>query len=316
MLCVKSQLVRLAKPSTLVTWWDMQEIALQRFQSVMNELCVLQSKCRAKAPPGDPLAARMLGQQAQFNVDETDDLRVELQLTASRLAVLGLPTAAGVVDHYVRELTPIQDESGQIVHRFTALASDVLARTWEIQRAIQAECNNLLFLNIPHEDSDWYRSPFKDWEAMLKRWLELRTNVEECSKCIALERYCAAVFHVLLIAEFGVIKVSELFGVQGDKPGWGAVERLHRITLKPHKERSAVEVANFDLLSKLVPLMHSIKTSWRHKLDHVDNQLLWLDTDFSPKVAKEIISATQGFMRILAMELPESPATPSSVVSV
>jgi hypothetical protein len=294
----------------------MQEIALSRFQSVMNSICVLQSKCHTKALPGDPLAAHMLGQQAQFNTDETDGLRIELQLIASRLAALGLLTSSEVVEHYVRELTPIQDEAGQITHRFTALASNVLARTWEIQRAIQAEGSNLLFLNIPHEDSDWYRSPFKDWEAMLKRWLELRTNVEECSKCIALERYCAAVFHVLLIAEFGVIKVSELFGMKGDKPGWGAVERLHQITLKPYKERSAVEAANFDLLSKLVPLMHSIKTSWRHKLDHVDNQLVWLDADFSPKVAKEIISATQGFMRILAMELPELPASPASVVSV
>jgi hypothetical protein len=311
--CIESQSVTFRSTHGVVSLLDMHEVSLFHFQAVMNFICVMQHRCQTKNPPGNPLGAAMLGQVPRFNEQETDDLRIEFQLIATRLEFLGLPTSAKVVDNYVHDLTPLQDQSGAIVHRKTQAASEVLARTHEILRAIKAESEIILFLRIPREDVEWYRAPFTDWEAVLKRWLEMKSNVEECSKCFALERYCAAVFHALLVAEFGVIKVSELFGVQGDKPGWGAVERLHKITLKPYKDRSAVEVTHFDLLSKLVPLMHSIKTSWRHKLDHVDNQLVWLDADFSPKVAKEIISATQGFMRILAMELPESSATSSSV---
>jgi hypothetical protein len=300
----KSQSFRFARFS-LVSWWDMQQVMLGAFHAVLNLLCVLESRARNKPRPGDPIAATWLGQEAKFDEDEVDSLRIDLQIIATRLDVVGLPASGKLVDRYVKELESIRDrQTGNIVCRMTQLTSEVIPRIQEIHRAIQAESETVLFLSIPNEDSEWYRSPCRDWEAVLGRWLELRTNVEECSKCIALERYGAAVFHVLLIAEFGVIKVSELFGVQGDRPGWGAVERLHKITLKPYKDRSSVEVANFDLLGKLVPLMHSIKTSWRHKLDHVDNQITWLDTDFSPKVAKEIVSATQGFMRILAMELP------------
>lgn len=308
-MCAKNQPL-IIQPFRLISWWDMQEIALAQFQAVMTFLCIVQVKCRMKQPLGDPEAARWIGQVAKFNEQETDDLRIEFQLIATRLEVLGLATAAKVVDRYVRDLAPIQDQSGSIVHRRTQVVSEVLSRTHEILRAIHAESETVLFLCVPRDDIEWYRAPFTDWEAMLARWLELRTNIEECSKCIALERYCAAVFHALLVAEFGVIKVSELFDVGGDKPGWGAVDRLHRITLKPYKDRNPVEVANFDLLSKLVPLMQAIKTSWRHKLDHVDNQLVWLDTDFSPKVAKEIISAVQGFMRILAKELPDPVTAP------
>ncbi len=311
-MCAKNQ-SRIALPFSLTSWWDMQEIALGVFQSVLNSLCVIQSKCQTKKPPGDPDMAHVFKQYAKFTEDETDDLRSEFGIMATRLIFLGLRTSAGVIEHYVRELSPMKNEAGVVDYRFTVLASEVLSRTWEIHRAIQAECSKLLFLSIPHDDAEWYQSPFNDWEKALERWPEMRTNVEECSKCVALDRDCAAVFHALLVAEFGVIKVAEFFGVQGDKPGWGSVERLQRITQKPHKDRSDIERRHFEFLEKLVPLMLAIKNSWRHKLDHVDNQLKWLDTDFSPKVAKEIISATQGFMRVLANDLPHpSPVTAPS----
>lgn len=282
----------------------MQQIALGTFQAVLNSLCVIQSKCNTKKPPGDPDMAVFFKQHAQFSEDETDDLRIDFQLIATRLETMGFPTAAGVVDHYVAELSPLMNSAGEITFRFKALAAEMLSRTYEIHRAIQAECGKQVFLNIPYSDTEWYQSPFKDWESALVRWPEMKTNVEECSKCLALDRDCAAVFHALLVAEFGVIKVAEFFGALGDKPGWGSVERLQRITQKAHKDRSEVEQKHFAFLEKTVPLMLAIKNSWRHKLDHVDNQLKWLDTDFSPKVAKEIISATQGFMRVLASDLP------------
>src|SRR5271166_3319350 len=107
----------------------MQEVALGIFQAVLNSLCVIQSKCLIKKPPGDPDMAHIFKQYAKFNEDETDDLRVEFQLIATRLEVMGLHTAAGVVDHYVRELSPITDEAGKVSHRFSVLASEVLSRT-------------------------------------------------------------------------------------------------------------------------------------------------------------------------------------------
>jgi hypothetical protein len=50
--------------------------------------------------------------------------------------------------------------------------------------------------------------------------------------------------------------------------------------------------------------MLSMKNSWRHKITHVDNRLEWLDVDFSPQIAKEIISSVRGLMCRLAAELP------------
>jgi hypothetical protein len=61
------------------------------------------------------------------------------------------------------------------------------------------------------------------------------------------------------------------------------------------------------MLVAVVPLTTVFKDNWRHKMDHVDNQIIWIDTDFSPRAAEEIIFATSAFMRKLAAELPPSP---------
>jgi hypothetical protein len=45
----------------------------------------------------------------------------------------------------------------------------------------------------------------------------------------------------MLIAEFGVIKVADLFTVAGDKPGWAALDRLQKINDKSWKDKTPLE---------------------------------------------------------------------------
>jgi hypothetical protein len=128
--------------------------------------------------------------------------------------------------------------------------------------------------------------------------------LKECSKCFALGHHAAAIFHVMLVAEFGVIETAKVFKVEGDRPGWGALDRLLRISDKKWADKSPLEQTHSEFLANLVPLALAIKNSWRHKISHVDNKLEWMDTDFGPDVAKDIVSATRGFMRKLATDLP------------
>ena len=162
-----------------------------------------------------------------------------------------------------------------------------------------------IFLHLSADEAKYYSKPDEEWTTAISRFPKIRHDVEECSKCFALQRYAASLFHALLVAEFGVIKVAELFGVSGDKPGWGALDRLQKINEKKWKAKTSVEQKHAEFLKNLLPLAIAIKDSWRHKISHVDNKLEWMDTDFSPKVSGEIISATRGFMRRLAEGLPK-----------
>jgi hypothetical protein len=149
-----------------------------------------------------------------------------------------------------------------------------------------------------------YTNPDQDWKTIIRRFPKLRHDVEECSKCFALGRYPASLFHVLLVAEFGIIEVAKLLNVVGNRPGWGDLERLERVHNKKWAEKSLLEQQHSEFLKNLLPLAFAIKDSWRHKISHVENKLEWMNTDFSSQVASEIISATRGFMRRLAEDLP------------
>jgi|GEM_PF-2989793 len=175
----------------------------------------------------------------------------------------------------------------------------------ELRERIEDDLHSTVLLTLTEGESALYEKPEQNWGGVTTRFYKIRHDVEECSKCLALGRYAAAVFHAMLIAEFGVIQVSEFFGVAGDKPGWAALERLQKINDKKWPDKTALEQKHAKFLETLLPLALSMKNSWRHKMDHVANKIIWVDTSFDPDFAKDIISATSAFMRRLASDLPK-----------
>jgi hypothetical protein len=161
------------------------------------------------------------------------------------------------------------------------------------------------FFHLSMKEAEMYFHPDRDWERVFNRFPRTRIDIDESSKCFAFGRYAASLFHVLLVAEYGVIALAKLLNVAGDKPGWGALERLERISVKPYKDKSDLEKKYSAILDGIMPFALSIKNQWRHKISHVENKLEWVDTDFSPKMAEDIIGAVRGFMDKLASDLPQ-----------
>lgn len=175
----------------------------------------------------------------------------------------------------------------------------------DLRERFEDDLVNEVFLHLRPDQAKLYLEIPPEWKPILERFPNTKNDVEECHKCFALERNAASIFHILLVAEFGVIEVAKLLGVAGDKPGWGSLDRLQKVSDKQWTAKSDLEKKYDDLLKKTLPLMLSIKNEWRHKISHVDNKLEWLDTDFSPDVAWRIIIATQGFLANLAVDLPK-----------
>jgi hypothetical protein len=198
-------------------------------------------------------------------------------------------------------------------HQMHVSYGEMTSMLKELRERMEDDLHSTVFVNLSPQESELYDNPDKEWQAVIARFHKLRHDIEECSKCFALARYGAAVFHVMLIAEFGVIQVANLFGVAGDKPGWGALDRLQRINDKKWDDKNELERKHLQFLANLLPLAFSMKESWRHKMDHVANKIEWMDTDFSPEVANDIISATRGFMRRLASDLPKKELGTNSV---
>jgi hypothetical protein len=174
-----------------------------------------------------------------------------------------------------------------------------------LRTRFQDDLKSEAFLHLSLEEKHLFYVPEDKWEAVIRRFPKVQIDVDECSKCFALGRYAASLFHALLVAEYGVIALAKVLGVAGDRPGWGSLDRLERIAAKPYKERSKIEQENSKLLDEIMPFAFSMKNQWRHKISHVENKLVWIDSDFSPQMARDIIGAVRGFMDKLATSLPK-----------
>lgn len=286
-------------PYRLVSWWDVDFFA-EDLHSAVTLLEKIWCAWLNAQPKGDAAAARLMGQVATADAQECQRMAGSLLIVVDRLRKSGLATSAEAVLEFWAEVEARARGSWSE----PLPASEISARIEEIQRTIRREMRATVFIRIATDRRQYYSEPIKGWEPVVERWPETQTDIIECSRCFALERFAASIFHALLVAESGVIRTCNVFEVSGDKPGWGCVQRLERISKTPYAEKAPAHQRHSDLLKDLVSAMVAIKDSTRHKISHVDNRLVWLDADFSPDIASEVISTTRGFMRRLAKDLP------------
>lgn len=285
-------------PYGLISWWDMQNFAGDDLFSALAILSKIECGMLHYKAPGDSAIAHLMG-PIVLPVEERETIEQSLHFIESTLGSIGLT----VTLEAIREFRTIL-----INHKLPVFAklspAEAISRIQEIQRSCRREMSASLFLYVSPEQGRQYRELPDEWNRTIKRWPRILVDVEESLKCYALSRYGASVFHILLVAEFGVIQVAKLLGVAGDKPGWGALDRLEKILKKEYTQRSPLEQSHSELLQHLAPLLQSIKNSWRHKISHVENKLDWIESDFSPAAANRIITATCGLMDCIATELP------------
>ncbi len=277
-----------------LTWWDMEEALGGLLHQALEAVSQLECEISKLRPSGDAV----FSQESILTMDQRRVVANRVDFVREVLYRFGLLISAEAVSelHLWVQLNqgPVSKDA-------------VLGRIQEVQRAIRREMNGVLLLVISPELKRLYMEPTKDWEDAVKRWPKITIDLDEMNRCFACERYAGAIFHALLVAEFGLIQVCDLLQCSGDRPGWGCLDRLQRIRDKAPKDRTDLESRHSKFLEDTIPLLQAVKDSWRHKISHVDNRLVWLDTDFSPQVAQEIILATRGLMRRLAHDLPSSP---------
>jgi len=208
-----------------VCWWDMQQFAGENLQTALAILGKIECNMLNYRPTGDVGAAIFMG-AIVLPVKERETLEQEALCAVERtLKAIGLNTTA---------LAVCELRTVLINHRISAYArigpADVAARIQEIQRTCRREMTTSVFLHLSAEQAGTFKNPTEEWQEAILRWPKVRGDIEESLRCLALDRYAASVFHILLVAEFGVIQIATLFGVQGDRPGWGALDRLEKNT--------------------------------------------------------------------------------------
>ena len=175
----------------------------------------------------------------------------------------------------------------------------------EMRGRIQDEIGVACCLVLSPQEHAWYLRPLEGWEDIVRRFPQATIDIEEAKRCLALERYAAAVFHSCLAVEAGLVVLGTFLAVTDPRPGFTSVTAaLSKIIKKDHGDRTPFEVENFDFIEQVHASAEALKRAWRNKVSHTQGRLVVLSSDFKHDVAEDILSASRAFLRWLAESIP------------
>jgi hypothetical protein len=191
------------------------------------------------------------------------------------------------------------------VLRGQSATNNLAVQTVLIRQSLMSELEARVFVPVAPQNARYYREPTKDWEEVIARFGDTVSDIEESSRCFALGRYAASVFHSTQVIELGLIELGKFLTIKDPKSGFTAVcNELRRILDKKYGDLTDFERTNRPFFEQLYGTAEALKNAWRNKIGHAQGRLYVMTADFSPQIAEEIIYASRAFMRRLATELP------------
>jgi hypothetical protein len=155
----------------------------------------------------------------------------EFSQLASLCAGLGLAGAAASAEKLVALYGQPKSTYGQQAELFG-----------ELKGRLVDEKRKRLFFVLTLKETEFYSKPLLGWEPIISRFPGVLNDLEEASKCLALSRYAAAVFHSTQIVETGLIELGTFLKVTDPLSGWTAVSKaLTSVITKNHNQRSSFE---------------------------------------------------------------------------
>lgn len=167
-----------------------------------------------------------------------------------------------------------------------------------IRQKLTEELDACLFLHVPN-DAHYYQEPQEGWQDVLVSFPSAMLNIEEASKCFALNRYTAAVFHCMRILESGIRVLANQFGVPADYRDWGnIIDNIESEIKAKTKALGTKKWPDHQFYSEAAVHLFHLKDAWRN---HVIHGRL----DFDEERARTTYEHTRDFMCHLALRLKE-----------
>lgn len=229
---------------------------------------------------------------------KSDDKDV-LERWESLCIALGLISSAKAL---ARLRAALDRDGGISFGEFRKYAEDVRTR-------IKDDLDGQLFLYVPPTESHFYEQPLRGWEQVVQRFPETIGDVEEASKCYALNRYAASVFHCMQVVEAALMELGKFIDIQPThRLDWSTVTSRLELILRTQRpssvQLSQFEQDNLDNLRQIYALASALQHAWRNKISHAGERLVLLSPDFTAEIAGEIMTASRSFARRIASDLP------------
>ena len=132
-------------------------------------------------------------------------------------------------------------DSPTIMPAWTQTELSLMTSISEIQNRLHDELSINLFFKLPQERKKYFDNPVDGWEEIIHCFQNTASDVEEMSKCFALSRYAAAVYHACQAIESGLIQFGIFLEVTDPKSGWTAVTNRLMVLLEKTKRSACLK---------------------------------------------------------------------------
>ena len=150
-----------------------------------------------------------------------------------------------------------------------------------------------VFLALSLAEAKLYDDPQRGWETVIKRYRRTTRDIEEASKCLALNRGTAAVFHLTRVMELGLKSAAVVIGITYS-PSWESYLKQFSIQLGlPWDRKSLLFRKNELYISEAFSLFTAAKHAWRNPTIHGRR-------DYTPEEAEEVYVSVRNLMKHLA----------------
>jgi hypothetical protein len=232
----------------------------------------------------------MLEKDARYAAEEKWSDKQQRLTTARLLAIAELANVSGLLV-----------TKQQAAHLFAAVThpnykrqTDFPTDVANLRHTMARELAGLVYLEIPANQVHFWNAvnPFGD--AVIAMFPETRDDIEEASKCLALDRGTACVFHLMCAIDLGLQRFAKKLKANYDpKWDWNKIleEIKAKIDLMKSKRKTQLQVKEKYLGA--YTHLHGIRAAWRNPTMHSRRQ-------YKPDEALEVFNASKAFMRQLS----------------
>jgi hypothetical protein len=236
-------------------------------------------------------------------------------LGKDEIEFLKQPISDEIRKSMIHKLTQFEQEclrlnlpmSAKAIHK---LIPKISTFTWEDPGKYFPELNNRL---VDEMESTIFFSIEKNRQPLLvdknlfgsevtEAFPSASVDIEEAGKCLAFERWTAAVYHLSRVAEIATVTICKRVGYASPKEGFGEALKYMDSNLekarKDYKHANPLFKGDLEFLSTVTTQMHAVNDAWRRHVSHMDKK-------YTEEEAIRIWDTTRALMQQLASKLKE-----------
>lgn len=177
--------------------------------------------------------------------------------------------------------------------------TDLGAKANALLDTMKRELGSCYLLHLNPKEENKYVDKFPFGENVTERFPLATNDIEEASKCLALHRFTASVFHSMRAVEIGLKALFKAVGAEefAGKPYPSWHDFINKIR-QAIKNKPGMSPEENQFYTDIVTLIEGFKLSWRNPTMHVDRI-------YTDEQAEDVFNAARSLMRRLAERIAE-----------